>query len=146
MVLPSLFSCDSAFPIPICAHIHIQVLNGATFDQTASEVQALILSWLGDASGLPAPTLLKAYASSASDASTRFSFKYACLRSVYGTPTFLINQLMVNDLSADSTVADWSKHLDPLLAGAAREGATAAVPPAAAVEVKGKAVEVGVQP
>ena len=69
------------------------MLNGPTFDQTASEVQTRILSWLGEASGLPAPRLLKAYTSSSSDMNTRFSFKYACLRSVYGTPTFYINQV-----------------------------------------------------
>ena len=30
-------------------------------DQTASEVQTKILGWLGEASGLPAPALLKAF-------------------------------------------------------------------------------------
>lgn len=99
-------------------------------DQTASEVQARIVSWLGEASGLPAPTLLKAYASSASDMNTRFSFKYACLRSVFGTPLFMVNQVMVPDLSADSTVGDWSKLLDPLLeavGGEEREATTTKV-------------------
>lgn len=89
-VLPSTISLTLSFyPTRICT----QVLNGPTFDQTPSEVQTRILSWLGEASGLPAPQLLRAYSSSAADINTRFSFKNACLRSVYGTPTFLINQV-----------------------------------------------------
>ncbi len=118
------------------------MLNAATFDQTASEVQALILSWLGEASGLPPPALFKAYSSMTADSNTRFSFKYAALRSVYGTPTFLIQQVMT-DLSADATVKDWGKYLDPLLAAAeAREGAAAAAP-AVVVEGKGEVVLAG---
>lgn len=99
-------------------YLQQQVLNGPTMEQTAAQVQARILSWLGDASGLPTSTLLKAYASSTADMSTRFSFKYACLRSVFGTPMFMVNQVLVPDLSADSTVKDWSKLLDPLLEAA----------------------------
>lgn len=48
--------------------------------------------------------------------SVRFSFKYAAIRNVYGTPTFFINQIMVNDLGPESGVEAWAKHIDPLLA------------------------------
>lgn len=94
-----------------------------------------MLSWASEASSLSAATVLKAYTSSAADGNTRFSFKYAALRSVYGTPTFLVNQVMT-DLSADSTVGDWAKQLDPLLAATAREGA-------AVVEGKAEVVRAG---
>lgn len=50
--------------------------------------------------------------------SVRFSFKYAALRNVYGTPMFMINQVMVDDLGAESGVGDWAKYIDPLLARA----------------------------
>lgn len=93
---PNISLTLSSYPTPT-PQIHTQVLNGPTFDQTASEVQTRILSWLGEASGLPAPRLLKAYTSSSSDMNTRFSFKYACLRAVYGTPTFMINQVQICD-------------------------------------------------
>ena len=46
------------------------------------------------------------------------------------------------DLSADSTVAEWSKHIDPLLSAAAARDGAQEPPPLAVVEAQGK-VEMG---
>lgn len=46
---------------------------------------------------------------------TRYAFKYAILRRVYGTPFFLINGVTEDDLGGESKEVDWRRVLLPLL-------------------------------
>jgi hypothetical protein len=52
---------------------------------------------------------------SALNGATRASWKYGCSRGVSGTPTFMINGVLVTQAQADWTVADWRNVIDPLL-------------------------------
>ena len=42
---------------------------------------------------------------------------YGILNQIYGTPAFLINGFKAERLNQNSTLQDWRKVLDPLLAG-----------------------------
>jgi len=46
---------------------------------------------------------------------TRVSWKYACSRGVLGTPTFLVNGVILPDADPSWSLQDWQQILDPLV-------------------------------
>ncbi|KAL9264053.1 hypothetical protein AKJ16_DCAP04374 [Drosera capensis] len=49
------------------------------------------------------------------DLKTRFAFKYGCSRGVYGTPTFILNGVVLPDAGSPVDYAGWKKLIDPLV-------------------------------
>ncbi|KAJ6249095.1 hypothetical protein M0813_01694 [Anaeramoeba flamelloides] len=47
---------------------------------------------------------------------TRVAWKFACARGIYGTPMFYINGMLCSDIGSGSTLQDWEKLIDGLLA------------------------------
>lgn len=97
------------------------VLNDETQDMTFTEVSELVQGWVRESTGLSEEEVKKGLTEDEVEEAVRFSFKYAAIRSVYGTPMFMVNQMIVPGLDSESEVKDWKKYLDPLLARAARE-------------------------
>ncbi|KAG9442789.1 hypothetical protein H6P81_018643 [Aristolochia fimbriata] len=58
-----------------------------------------------------------AFEDSNTDYQTRISFKYACSRSVIGTPTFIVNGFQLPDDGSDLDYEKWKKIIDSLLSG-----------------------------
>ena len=97
------------------------VLNEQTIDMTYTEVSELVQGWVRDITGLSDKKVKEGLKEGTVEEAVRFSFKYAAIRSVYGTPTYMINQMVIPGLDSESTVEDWRKYLEPLLARAERE-------------------------
>lgn len=57
------------------------------------------------------------------DLATRYSFKYGCLKGVYGTPFFFVNGFPLPDAGSPVDYDGWKKIVDPLVAkqGSERE-------------------------
>ncbi|RHZ10326.1 hypothetical protein DYB31_001956 [Aphanomyces astaci] len=58
---------------------------------------------------------MSGYGGTERDADTRVAWKYACSRGITGTPTFLLNDVVVDDPDLDWTLTDWLAYLQPYL-------------------------------
>lgn len=97
------------------------VLNEQTKDMSYTEVSELVKGWVRETTGLSDKKVKEGLKAGEVEEAVRFSFKYAAIRSVYGTPMFMVNQMVVPGLDSESKVEDWKKYLEPLLARAERE-------------------------
>lgn len=97
------------------------VLNRQTKDMTYTEVSELVQGWVRETTGLSDKKVKQGLKEGEVEEAVRFSFKYAAIRSVYGTPMFMVNQMVVPGLDSESKVEDWKKYLEPLLARAEHE-------------------------
>lgn len=93
--------------------------NAVTVDKTPTEVMATMGTLTQTEIGFAAAAFVMGLNTRALDLKTRTSWKYACSRGVAGTPTFLVNGVVVAGQPSWS-VSDWTSVLDPLLPGELR--------------------------
>ncbi|KAI3464782.1 hypothetical protein Pfo_021445 [Paulownia fortunei] len=55
------------------------------------------------------------FTDSKTDHATRVSFKYGCLRGVYGTPFFFVNGFPLTDAGSPLNYKGWREVIDPLV-------------------------------
>lgn len=93
--------------------------NDATQNMTAPQLASALASLAASTSGVSAAAVLAGLTDPNLNENTRISWKYACSRSVTGTPSLFVNNLPV---AADSswTLAQWTALLDPLFAAGGR--------------------------
>jgi len=89
--------------------------NDATSKLTRLQVLNAFASLSESKSILPSSTMLAGLQDPNLDWDTRVSWKYACSRTLSGTPTFLINGVAVEG-SPSWSLSDWQSVIDPLLA------------------------------
>lgn len=99
----------------------IQVSNELTQGMTYKAVEGVVAAWVQEATGLEREVVRRKLQEGGVEEAVRFSFKYATIRSIFGTPTFVINQMLVPGLDGGSDVMDWEEYLAPLLTQMARE-------------------------
>ena len=92
--------------------------NTATADDSANKVIAKLASMAEATVGISAKDFMAGMAYDGPfDEANRASWKYGCSRGVSGTPTFMINGVVV-DADPAWALSDWVKVIDPLLAPA----------------------------
>jgi len=99
----------------------IQVSNELTQGMTYKAVEGVVAAWVQEATGLEREVVRRKLQEGGVEEAVRFSFKYATIRSIFGTPMFVINQMLVPGLDGGSDVMDWEEYLAPLLTQMARE-------------------------
>ncbi|KAM3569931.1 hypothetical protein VYU27_007992 [Nannochloropsis oceanica] len=97
------------------------VLNEETKDMSYAEVSERVQGWVRETTGLSDKRVKQGLELGEVEEAVRVSFKYAAIRSVFGTPMFMINQIMVPGLDSESGLQDWKMYLEPLLARAERK-------------------------
>eukprot|EP00624_Nannochloropsis_granulata_P000205 evm.model.NODE_1075_length_10701_cov_35.356415.2 len=97
------------------------VLNEQTKDMSYAAVSERVQGWVRETTGLSGKRVKEALKKGEVEEAVRFSFKYAAIRSVFGTPMFMINQMVVPGLNSESKLQDWKEYLEPLLARAERK-------------------------
>ncbi|KAJ8313102.1 hypothetical protein KUTeg_010475 [Tegillarca granosa] len=90
--------------------------NTATADQSENQVKDK-LSQIASTVGVSKSVFLSLMNNVNIDENTRIGWKYTCSRGVSGTPTFMVNDVLVG-ADASWTVNDWKKVIDPLLQSA----------------------------
>lgn len=92
--------------------------NGAAFEtKTRQDLLALVETLIEEFDpALPSHDLVKDLGdeSSAIASRAKSSVRYAIIRGVWSTPTFLINGSEVPQLESSSTISDWNSFLDSL--------------------------------
>ena len=68
--------------------------------------------------GVPAAQVLAGLQNPDLNENTRISWKFACSRSVTGTPSFFVNDLPLFDQGDGFSLAQWTRLLDPLFTAA----------------------------
>ena len=76
--------------------------NAATESMTAAQVKSKCAD-LAETAGIERDVVSKGLNDEQMDGNTRFGWKYACYRGVFGTPTFFVNQV-----PAPAEAAGWS--------------------------------------
>jgi protein-disulfide isomerase len=90
-------------------------LNGATANVTADAVAERLGLLVQNALAIAATEFITcAYKDRTFDDASRISFKYGASRGIFGTPSFLVNDVRVDGQST-WTLKDWRRVLDPLL-------------------------------
>lgn len=89
--------------------------NGATSNLSAIQVLDSLATFAGQTGLVPKDKFLLGMASDDINFETRISWKYTCSRGAVGTPTFLINGVVVS-ADASWSLADWKSVIDPILA------------------------------
>ncbi len=89
--------------------------TSAVQNNTLLETWSLLATTAEAVTGVPAASVLAGFNNDDINENTRISWKFACSRSVTGTPSFFVNGLPVQ---ADETwtLAEWQQLLDPLFA------------------------------
>ena len=91
-----------------------QFWNGATADSSFNAIQAQMGKVLVGAGLVSQAAYDAGMADDNINEATRVSWKFACSKTVLGTPTFFVNGVQVNG-DPSWTLADWRSMLDPLL-------------------------------
>ncbi|KZV16541.1 hypothetical protein F511_11373 [Dorcoceras hygrometricum] len=90
----------------------------ATFDTSRSTVVDKIVKLATDALGTSYRSSIESgFTDPETDHGTRVSFKYGCIRGVYGTPFFFVNGLPLTDVGSELSYEEWRRILDPLCGG-----------------------------
>lgn len=87
--------------------------NAATADASEAQVKTRLVA-LANRSGLPGDAVAASLDSRDADLALRVSWKYACSRAVFGTPTYMVNGVPIAEESAGWGVRDWLRFLDRL--------------------------------
>ena len=82
---------------------------------TEPEVQHRYASYVETATGINPQVILNGYQNRDLDLSARLAWKYACSRGVTGTPTFIVNDVIVPEASGFD-LKQWNAYLYNLLA------------------------------
>eukprot|EP00597_Dinobryon_sp_UTEXLB2267_P017976 CAMPEP_0201104706 /NCGR_PEP_ID=MMETSP0812-20130820/40727_1 /ASSEMBLY_ACC=CAM_ASM_000668 /TAXON_ID=98059 /ORGANISM="Dinobryon sp., Strain UTEXLB2267" /LENGTH=197 /DNA_ID=CAMNT_0047364065 /DNA_START=17 /DNA_END=610 /DNA_ORIENTATION=+ len=95
-----------------------QIYNSATSDMTYNQVVRMVSNWATKDTGVSTDDYFIGMNSSTSigstiEMSTRYMWKYSCLKDIFATPLYIINGVEVEGLD---TFEDWKSALDPLLA------------------------------
>ena len=96
----------------------LQFYNDATAGMNASAVFGLLATTAAAQTGVSAAAVLAGLQDGNLNEATRISWKYACSRSVTGTPAFFLNELPLFDQGDGFSLAQWTAPIDPLFAGA----------------------------
>ncbi|CAH9137789.1 unnamed protein product [Cuscuta epithymum] len=90
--------------------------NKATFNLSRKSIVARVAEFAAKAVGSSLYDEIKSgFSNTASDQATRFSFKYGCVKGVYGTPFFFLNGFPLPDAGSALTYKDWRGIIDPLV-------------------------------
>ncbi|XP_019153337.1 PREDICTED: uncharacterized protein LOC109149793 [Ipomoea nil] len=93
--------------------------NKATFNLSRASVVAYVARFAANTVGNTLYDEIKAgFSDSTTDHATRYSFKYGCLKGVYGTPFFFVNGFPLPDAGSALAYEDWRSIIDPLVAEA----------------------------
>jgi len=87
--------------------------NEATTNMTFPQLQ-LLMNSIAVNSGIPSGIIEESTARGY-DLKARASWKYGCYRSVFGTPTFHVNGIVMNDEAASWNAATWLSFLNGLV-------------------------------
>ncbi|XP_019262089.1 PREDICTED: uncharacterized protein LOC109239937 [Nicotiana attenuata] len=90
--------------------------NKATFDLSRASLVEKVARFSTNAIGNSNYDVIKAgFTDYKTDQATRFSFKYGCVKGVYGTPFFFINGFPLPDAGSAVDYKGWRRVLDPLV-------------------------------
>lgn len=93
-----------------------ELYNKATFNLSRKSVVAKVSTIVAKVIGSSSYEEIKSgFSNPTSDHATRFSFKYGCLKGVYGTPFFFVNGFPLPDAGSALTYEDWKGIIDPLV-------------------------------
>ncbi|KAL3505431.1 hypothetical protein ACH5RR_035272 [Cinchona calisaya] len=88
----------------------------ATSNITRKSVQDKITKFVADTVGSSySPAIESGFTNVKTDQATRISFKYGCLKGVYGTPFFFVNGFPLPDAGSALDYEKWQRILDPLV-------------------------------
>ena len=96
-----------------------QFYNDVLAGNSTNDVFALLALRASQVTGVSAAAVLAGLQDGNLNEATRISWKYACSKSVTGTPAFFLNDLPLFDQGDGFTLAQWEALIDPLLASAA---------------------------
>ncbi|XP_073023431.1 uncharacterized protein [Primulina eburnea] len=90
--------------------------GAATFNTSRSTVEDKMVKLVADALGTSYHSSIKSgFTDPKTDHTTRVSFKYGCIRGVYGTPFFFVNGLPLTDVGSTLSYEEWRRIIDPLV-------------------------------
>ncbi|RAL40409.1 hypothetical protein DM860_006479 [Cuscuta australis] len=93
-----------------------ELYNKATFNLSREAVVAQVSRIAAQAVGLSSfDEIESGFSDPTSDRATRFSFKYGCIKGVYGTPFFFVNGFPLPDAGSALTFEDWERIINPLV-------------------------------
>lgn len=92
----------------------VYFVNSVTADMSENEVKQ-VLSLVAGHVGVSKSVFMTMMDNQDINMKARIGWKYTCSRGVSGTPTFMVNDVLVNAYSS-WTVTDWKTLIDPLLA------------------------------
>jgi len=92
--------------------------NPETADTTPNEVISAMASLTEKAVGFSSQSFIAGLNNDSYDGATRISWKYGCSRTVSGTPTFILNGIILYYATPEWTLSDWMQVIDPLLPNA----------------------------
>ena len=81
---------------------------------TEPEVQSRYASYVESATGIKSQTILDGFGNSDLNQRARLAWKYACSRGISGTPTFIVNDVIVPEAS-EFDLKQWNNFLSKLL-------------------------------
>ncbi|KAJ8561319.1 hypothetical protein K7X08_027509 [Anisodus acutangulus] len=88
----------------------------ATFNLSKASVVDKVAKFTYNAIGSSNYAAVKAgFTDPKTDQATRISFKYGCVKGVYGTPFFFVNRFPLPDAGSPLDYKAWRNILDPLL-------------------------------
>ncbi|KAL4223697.1 hypothetical protein ACF0H5_017165 [Mactra antiquata] len=99
--------------------------NSVTADKTTDEVVAMLAD-IALTLGVSNTTFMNAMHSTEIEVDTRAAWTYSCTRGVASTPTFFLNDIIV-EAQSTWTLNDWEQAIDPLMVGLPRNTQTCPV-------------------
>ena len=94
----------------------LQFYNDVLAGNSTNDVFALLAKRASEVTGVSAAAVLAGLQDGNLNENTRISWKYACSKSVTGTPAFFLNDLPLFDQGDGFSLAQWEALIDPLFA------------------------------